>query len=760
MKLVDVENKNEYHRLVVGLSPSESVAQSKELVDKYVEGYDSDILAPAWLLSNYKDNVWNIRLDSATVKIDFDVAFINSEGGVEKLLSPAHYKLLNTFKCWLLIQSSSLHCGFQKLSLTTISKKIRNTLYLIDYLLLNSDKFHLEKHFSNWNSDYVYSMLADLFDKDKITVGVYDTEERLASYIEQNISSNSAQELDEHFDKLSKKFTLDDSTVGNKKQSREIAFLMLQGAFDFKKGSNRYGNISASFLRTRLYSNTLYGHRVQLPMPQAYQIIASPAYNQTSEFKQHPLNKRAELGISHAYFRAIRQNFFLLSDIAHVAELSGLEVVEINSRLFGEINLEALMAKPAKRAGRTLTIGAGEVLIQMRNAFEFIYDNREILFDSITKMLEAGSKEIEETSLLEFINFGYKKYLTPEVIELGVEVIGYASTEKDRYQKRRENKDLFFLFNVLQGSLQIVIGATMARRMGELVDLDPLSAISPSDVDPSDSNDQEFNLIFDNRKSGVAYGGEILREELSRPILNSLASLIYKWQTFNAKIKKLGLVEHLDNMGLFNSLSSHTLTFKEGNSESFVDNLDAFCDYFETRTYVDEEGITRRLYIRQHQLRRFFAMTFYWSYGYEAGETLRYFLAHTDISHLERYIKEEMTGEELRGVQAERLIDGIKNDDISKIGELEIVLKNRFGINSLEYRTYEEISEDVEDEIISLSPAHKHVVPQRYSGYEALLLSIEQMLADGVIDLKADYAVVTNANGSKAEVMDLVLKYE
>ena len=760
MTLVDVDNKSEYHRLVVGLSPLESFVNSKDLVDKYVEGYDSDILAPKWLLSNYSDTVWIIKLASATVEINFDIVFANSKGEAENLLSPAHRKLLNTFKCWLLIQSSSLHTGFQKISQTTISQKIRNTLYLIDYLLLNSEKFHLEKHFSNWNADYVYSMLADLFDKDKITVGVYDTENRLASYIERNISLCSAKELDEQINKLSKNQLLDDSVLDDENQIRKISFLLLKGAFDFKKGSNRYGNVSASFLRKQLYSNTLYGHRVHHPMPQEYQIRVSPTYNQTSEFKQHPLNKRAEIGISYSYFSAIRNSFFLLSDIAHVAEQSGIEVVEINSRLFEEVSLESLMAKPAKRAGRTLTIGAGEVLIQIKNAFEFIYDNREVLFDAIIKILEAASNEVEKTSLLEFFNFGYKKHLTPEVIDLGVEVLGYASTEKDLYQKRRENKDLFFLFNVLQGSLQIVIGATMARRMGELVDLDPLRAISPTDVDPDEAKDQEFNLIFDNRKSGVAYGGEILREELSRPILNSLASLIFKWQTFNAKINELGLVEHPDNMGLFNSLSSRTLTFKEGNSESFVDNLDAFCDYFQTRTYVDENGITRRLYIRQHQLRRFFAMTFYWSNGYEAGETLRYFLAHTDISHLERYIKEEMTGEELRGVQAERLIDGIKNDDISKIGELEIILKNKLGINSLEYRTYEEICEDVEDEIISVSPAHKHVVPQRYSGYEVLLLSLEQMLADGVIDLKADYAVVTNADGSQEEAMDLVLKYE
>ena len=233
MTLVDVDNKSEYHRLVVGLSPLESFVNSKDLVDKYVEGYDSDILAPKWLLSNYSDTVWIIKLASATVEINFDIVFANSKGEAENLLSPAHRKLLNTFKCWLLIQSSSLHTGFQKISQTTISQKIRNTLYLIDYLLLNSEKFHLEKHFSNWNADYVYSMLADLFDKDKITVGVYDTENRLASYIERNISLCSAKELDEQINKLSKNQLLDDSVLDDENQIRKISFLLLKGAFDF-----------------------------------------------------------------------------------------------------------------------------------------------------------------------------------------------------------------------------------------------------------------------------------------------------------------------------------------------------------------------------------------------------------------------------------------------------------------------------------------------------------------------------------------------
>ena len=152
-------------------------------------------------------------------------------------------------------------------------------------------------------------------------------------------------------------------------------------------------------------------------------------------------------------------------------------------------------------------------------------------------------------------------------------------------------------------------------------------------------------------------------------------------------------------------------------------------------------------------------MTFYWAYGYEASETLRYFLAHTDIEHLERYVTEETSGEVLRGVQAERMIDGIRNRDISHIGELEVILKKKFGLNSIEYTTYAEISEDIEDELIVLAKTHEHVIPQRYKNYDVLLNGIEKLLSDGVINLKAEYAVVKSKSTNEEIIMDLVLKY-
>ncbi len=751
-----------YEKLVVGLTPEESFNLSKDMVSGYVNGYETSFGQPSWLKSDIVENQWEIKLSSAKITLNFDVNFKSSTGKIENLTAPKHIKLLNVFKCWLLIQSSPLHTGFQSISNETLSKKIRNTLYLIDYILLNSKRLKLEKHFKLWGKDTVITLLSRLFDKDSISKGVYDIEEKLNIYIEKNICKYNPNELEKSFIKLSKKFNLDSKSIINDDHelSKILGFLHIEKAFESKKDNSRYGNLSLSYLRETLYKNTLYGGRVQLPKLDRYSVGEGSDHNRTSEYVQHPLSKRYEIGISEKYFRTIRQNLYMLSDINPFGHLVQLETAKVCSSIFEEISINSLMSKPAKQIGRTVTIGAGEVLPQIKNGFEFIYKHGELILQTVEDILSVSKEQIQKTSLKEFTNFGYKKYLSKEAISLGIEVIGYNSTEAEVYKKRRENKDLFFLFNVLQGSLQLIVGATMARRMGELVELDPFEAITPKDIDPKKCPTQDFNLIFDNRKSGVAYGGEIIREEISRPILRSIAAIIYKWQCFNLRLKEHGVLDHLKELGLFTSLSFKSLAIKEGSSESFVDNLDAFCDYFETRTYVDEEGISRRLYIRQHQLRRFFAMVFYWAYGYEASDTLRYFMAHTDMEHLEQYVVEETSGEILRGVQAERMIDGMRNKDISGLGELEVILKNKFGLKSLEYRTYEEISEDIEDEIIALESTHEHVIPQRYKNYTVLLSSLEGLIEEGTINLKAEYVTITSRDGKEQAVMDLVLKYE
>ena len=66
----------DYHKLVSGLSPEESLLASMKLVQDSVEQYDLNLSQPDWLFSDIMQDVWLIRLNDAEVVLNFDVEFI------------------------------------------------------------------------------------------------------------------------------------------------------------------------------------------------------------------------------------------------------------------------------------------------------------------------------------------------------------------------------------------------------------------------------------------------------------------------------------------------------------------------------------------------------------------------------------------------------------------------------------------------------------------------------------------------------------
>jgi hypothetical protein len=78
-------------------------------------------------------------------------------------------------------------------------------------------------------------------------------------------------------------------------------------------------------------------------------------------------------------------------------------------------------------------------------------------------------------------------------------------------------------------------------------------------------------------------------------------------------------------------------------------NLDLLCDYFETAR--DVKG--QRWYLRPHECRRFFALTFFHAQGQEAClPALSWMLGHSNLQHTWRYIKEQLTGSEISHSEA------------------------------------------------------------------------------------------------------------
>lgn len=77
--------------------------------------------------------------------------------------------------------------------------------------------------------------------------------------------------------------------------------------------------------------------------------------------------------------------------------------------------------------------------------------------------------------------------------------------------------------------------------------------------------------------------------------------------------------------------------------------LDAFCDF----VALPPDATGRRWYLRVHEMRKSFLITFFWTYRYASLDAARWMAGHADVSHVYAYIEANFPGEELPGLEAE-----------------------------------------------------------------------------------------------------------
>lgn len=99
--------------------------------------------------------------------------------------------------------------------------------------------------------------------------------------------------------------------------------------------------------------------------------------------------------------------------------------------------------------------------------------------------------------------------------------------------------------------------------------------------------------------------------------------------------------------------------------------IDAFCDY----VAMPPDDCGRRWYLRIHEMRKSFLITFFWTWRYSGLDAARWMAGHADVSHIYAYIQANFPGEELPNLEAQyaaqvlreyedfRLVPGLRNVD-------------------------------------------------------------------------------------------------
>lgn len=635
-----------------------------------------------WLQSDFDAPEWRFRfVESLCIEVDFRVRL--DDGTL--LTDPRHRELLEVFKFWQLIQVHPASHGGKPCAPIVAYQKVTRTLHLIDYCLLNAGRFGLAKNglACITENDFV-ELCTSIARKNETAQAIYDWNSRLAAFLKTKVENTPVRELETVIEQNPslKEVHIPEEDRYLDMTDRQLvlckAWLFSFGYYkrNQKKDFAKFPNTEK--LAREIYKDTLWGKTKKPILPE---LGISPQEFYHREKIGVPIRKdeddTASTSSIHHYAQALK-SLTLVASLGLAVPRTALNALNVTS---------VLTKTHAALIGRYKSLPFPVALQALRKSIEFALEYGDALTQSYLRLVEAAQRESLPCGVF-LQRHGIEQYLHPKVSAYGVRawtVRDYFGTRRawkttvskeDYFQALRSNRGLWELLSVLFGSIAVCVGALSARRQGELLDLPAGSCLDSSHT----------NLIFQNRKSGLMG----LRTTEARPIPPIAVRMIRMLQRFHERLQELNITD--TKVNLFSTPGQFGNRVYQSGHSRYNTTLDIFCDYFEIP--LDQSG--RRFYIRQHQLRRFFAMMFFWGSSMHGMETLRWFLGHTNIEHLYYYITESIPGEVLRSVKAqfagERLREGA--EDAERLG---VLLRTRFGTDDFSVLDNEELDEYIEE---------------------------------------------------------------
>ena len=613
----------------------------------------------SWLESNFHENIWIGHVGRAPISIDFNILLYDGS----HLTSTQNTPLLQLFKHWLCVQTHSDLIGGKVLGEKSLKRRIDDTLSLIDYFLLNGEQYQLAKYGLKLVTENDIAVLLDKISRSsKLCNSLYDWKFRFENFL----STNSANMHISYIESAIKKTPLldnplcaDNQRAANNRAGR--VWLWENGFYSAIRRKVGGCSLNTTRVCAILYRNTLRGRNMR-PSEPDFTLCNDDVYHR--ELKQVHVKNYDSIESSKGRANDLKNIIFSLELVESVSSYTPPNLPEYSTRL-------SKLDYPEK--GRYKTLPMTVMFSCLKNALEFYIEYADLIFDTVIK----ASKTSKELGISVDDSFENEIVIPEKLRALGVcrwnitPRTGYSpeySSSKQYFSGLRSNISLLLLYKVLMGAIAIAIGLLSARRQSELLNLGANSALDRTCT----------RLIYRLMKSGTLD----LRARTAIPIPKICTTMIKSIEKFQKQLCG-------KNFNLFSKMNDDASGFCAATPSIHNHLFDIFCDYFQTA----EESPGRRYYIRQHQLRRGFAMAFFWSGAPGGMEILRRFLGHTDASHLYNYITESTDGAVFRSIKANFVAGNIANLDDEK-NNLSLLLSEKFGtseitiLDSLEVERY------------------------------------------------------------------------
>ncbi|WP_439669714.1 hypothetical protein [Cupriavidus necator] len=606
--------------------------------------------------------------------------------------------LLECIKKFLCLQTHPALTGAVVNNAKTEASRVMLAVHILDYFLLRSEQFRIaEFGFELVTPDDVIGFIDVLTTNRRPKASIYDPMPYIIGHLDSvRVDSVDLESLRESAPYL---FVLEEGAelvLSREQTTTARAWLKLNDFYVPGHSGAESTEYRLRVARQRLLEFLIGGRVlgelrfVELDLPG---LDIAPYQAFTRELTQVPVNNfddddRASIEFSSTYVTVLNSMKVARQHGAPLLSDAALEGVEAST---------ILVKERTKQRSRFTTLPFHVANELLGNAITFYLENGEALVETYLALASKG--EHPEALGVD---------LPAELRRLGVTTwTSSADSASEFFSQLRNGTNLFNMLEVLWGSIAIILGSLTARRLSEIEDLTAASIVEDRGA---------YYLALDLRKANVRDH----RKRVLRPMPGIAADALKMLAKVSAKLQQLG---YKTGGRLFEMPYSGWLreTYFGTCQPDLARCFDRFSDYFQTG--VDEHG--RRYYVRAHQLRRNFAMLFFWNGSFGGIEVLRYFLGHSKPSMTYRYITEAISGKVLRRVKASVTKDLVKRDDCS-VESLSQLVCERYGL------TLDEL----------------HILPE-----QDVIAYIEDLLESGEADVEPEFF-----NGPNGEEYRIVYK--
>lgn len=250
---------------------------------------------------------------------------------------------------------------------------------------------------------------------------------------------------------------------------------------------------------------------------------------------------------------------------------------------------------------------------------------------------------------------------------------------RELYDKIRKNPSVIDAMNILYGAIAVLIGSLKPIRSGELIGL-------WRDCVRLHGRKQCW-LVHVNEKHGT----EGVADTIARPIpgvafravglLKRLAAdLLQLQKTWGSNNVPTDLLFVLPPRKLKSDF--HLTGFC---SKELGRRIDIFCDYVNLPT----DKLGRRWYVRIHELRKSFLLTFFWAAKFASLDAAAWIAGHANVDAIYAYIRASFSGQEIVELEAQYAAEQLwdfeetSNQNALNISDLYRAVCGHFGVGEI-----------------------------------------------------------------------------